>query len=340
MAELPEPLVPAEVDLRDYEYLPLDVMRLLRSSTWRKARQQPELGYWMVNLWVSSWHEVPAASLPDDDIELAEFARCDLSRWAEVRDKVLSGWVPCSDGRLYHPVVAEKALEAWDKMRAQRKQTLAARQSKKRKLLEATKKSATKRVTSHETSEATETVASSVTDKATETVTASNGTERRGTEQNRREESPPAAASLDAAREVPAEKPQAAAAAPEGPSAAMDARSSQDAALAAWNEAADRHGLIRIDFLTSTRRFKLDRIFAICGGVEGWKAALDHAPSQAFLRTADDGWQPWFRFDWLLDEDHFAKLMEGQYADRHERSREDERSLTAAVAGALAAGSR
>jgi hypothetical protein len=58
---------------------------------------------------------VPAASLPDDDLILARllgYGR-DLKGWKKVRAAGgLRGWVKCSDGRLYHPVVAAKAQEA------------------------------------------------------------------------------------------------------------------------------------------------------------------------------------------------------------------------------------
>src|SRR5262249_23249587 len=63
----------------------------------------------------ASWHQVPAASLPDDDRVLAQLAGYGrvIREWQKVRDGALRGWVKCSDGRLYHPVVAEKALAAW-----------------------------------------------------------------------------------------------------------------------------------------------------------------------------------------------------------------------------------
>ncbi|QHJ01642.1 hypothetical protein GT347_20180 [Xylophilus rhododendri] len=38
--------------------------------------------------------------------------------WKDVRSGALRGWVLCSDGRLYHPVVSEKALIAWAKKEA------------------------------------------------------------------------------------------------------------------------------------------------------------------------------------------------------------------------------
>jgi len=71
-----------------------------------------------VLLWCAAWHQVPAASLPDDDVELANLAgygRMPISvkEWKKVRAEALNGFVLCSDGRLYHDVIAEKALAAF-----------------------------------------------------------------------------------------------------------------------------------------------------------------------------------------------------------------------------------
>lgn len=124
--QLPDPLVPPEVDLRDFAFMPLEINRLRKSKAWLWAKRRPELGFYMLNLWATSWHETPAASLEDDDDVLADAAMCDLKTWPKVRDKVLHGWVKCSDGRLYHPIVAEKAIEAWGKKTKQRQRTAAA----------------------------------------------------------------------------------------------------------------------------------------------------------------------------------------------------------------------
>lgn len=115
-AELPESLVAPEVDLRDFVFMPLDVVRL-RDSDLGVVCTDAEIraALW---LWCASWHQVPAASLPDDDRVLASmagFGRGDaaLTRWQEVRQGALRGFVKCVDGRLYHSVIAEKANEAW-----------------------------------------------------------------------------------------------------------------------------------------------------------------------------------------------------------------------------------
>lgn len=132
---LPAPLVPAEVDLRDFGFMPLDVRTLLSSSLWIKAKKDPRLGHAAMSLWCESWHQVPAASLPDDDEVLAELARCDEKEWRRVKDRVLANFVKCEDGRLYHETVAKKALESWSAKVAQRARTKAAteaREAKKR----------------------------------------------------------------------------------------------------------------------------------------------------------------------------------------------------------------
>lgn len=111
--EFPEPLTPADCDLRDFPFMPLDVQRLRDSDL--AALESPECCWSAVLLWCASWHQVPAASLPDDDrvlAQLAGFGRV-VKEWQRVRDGALRGWIVCADGRLYHPVVAAKACDAW-----------------------------------------------------------------------------------------------------------------------------------------------------------------------------------------------------------------------------------
>ena len=129
-AELPAPLVPAEVDLRDFAFMPLDVQRLRDSDL--ASDETPESCWAAVLLWCASWHQVPAASIPDSDQWQAKQAgyvsrgRVD-AQWPKVREGALRGWVACSDGRLYHPVVAEKARDAWRSKLIQRHKTECAR---------------------------------------------------------------------------------------------------------------------------------------------------------------------------------------------------------------------
>jgi len=121
------PLTPQHCDLRDFAFMPLDVLRLRDSDLAVKA--DGEAFRCAVLLWCASWHQVPAASLPDDDdvlAQLAGFGRV-TKEWLRHRDGALRGWVKCSDGRLYHPVVAEKAVEAWRAKMVQRWKTECAR---------------------------------------------------------------------------------------------------------------------------------------------------------------------------------------------------------------------
>lgn len=156
------PLTSSEMDLRSFPYMPLDVVRLRDSDT---AILTTGDGFRAaVLLWCAAWHQVPAASLPDDDRALAHLAGFgrDLTSWADVRADALRGFVKCSDGRLYHPTIAEKAKEAWESKLQRRKRTEAARGAR----------------------HATNDVASSVTENVTASVTESNREERRGEEGN------------------------------------------------------------------------------------------------------------------------------------------------------------
>lgn len=124
------PLTPAECDLKDFAFMPLDVARLRDSEL--ASNETPEACWAAVLIWAASWHQVPAASIPDDDLWIAKVAGYQLrgridKEWPNVRPGALRGWVKCSDGRLYHPVVAEKAREAWHKKLEQRWRTECAR---------------------------------------------------------------------------------------------------------------------------------------------------------------------------------------------------------------------
>ena len=111
---LPAPLVDAEVDLRDFQYMELDV-RLLRDSRFG-AEVSGDAFRAGVMLWCASWHQVPAGSVPDDDIELANLAGYGrfVKEWRKERAQALQGFIKCSDGRLYHAMVCKKAQSAWD----------------------------------------------------------------------------------------------------------------------------------------------------------------------------------------------------------------------------------
>ncbi|WP_416146339.1 DUF1376 domain-containing protein [Pseudomonas aeruginosa] len=111
------PLVPVEVDLRGLPFMPLDVVRLLDSDLF--ALTSGDEFKAALSLWCKAWLQVPAASLPNDDRVLAHLSGAG-ARWRKVKDMALRGWQLCSDDRLYHPVIAEKALAAWEERVAYR----------------------------------------------------------------------------------------------------------------------------------------------------------------------------------------------------------------------------
>jgi hypothetical protein len=112
-SELPAPMLPPSCDLRKFPDMPLDVNRLRKSET--RVRTKPEEFRAAVMLWAAAWHEVPAASVPNDDIGLADLAGYGVAvkEWRKVRAGALRGFVQCSDGRLYHQVIVTKAIAAW-----------------------------------------------------------------------------------------------------------------------------------------------------------------------------------------------------------------------------------
>lgn len=105
-----QPLTPPDCNLGDFPFMPLDVRRLLTSETWITGTADEKCA--AMTLWLESWHQVPAASIPNNDKMLAHLSGAG-GKWSKVKAHVLRGWKDGGDGRLYHPVVAEKALEAW-----------------------------------------------------------------------------------------------------------------------------------------------------------------------------------------------------------------------------------
>lgn len=115
-----QPLTPPGCDLRDFAFMPLDAARLLDSDLF--ALSSGDEFKAAIALWCKAWMQVPCGSLPNDDRVLAHLSGAG-SRWKKVREMALRGFILCDDGRLYHPVVAEKALEAWGKKQSYRERS-------------------------------------------------------------------------------------------------------------------------------------------------------------------------------------------------------------------------
>lgn len=117
----PPPLTDADADLTSFKDMPFEVTRFAKSDLVAFASAEAILAALM--LWGSSWHSRPAGSLTNDDRALmraAGFGRGAEAAWQAVKADALRGWVECSDGRLYHPVVAEKVGVAWKSRLKQR----------------------------------------------------------------------------------------------------------------------------------------------------------------------------------------------------------------------------
>ncbi|HEX8214976.1 MAG TPA: hypothetical protein VF582_05835 [Allosphingosinicella sp.] len=126
MVDLPEPPTSADADLRDFQFMPLDVVRFAQSDL--VALEEPAAVVAAILLWCASWHNVPAGSLTDDDRSLARLAGYGraVPAFLKIKPGALRGWHKCSDGRLYHPVVAEKVEHSWTGKLRQRHRTYGA----------------------------------------------------------------------------------------------------------------------------------------------------------------------------------------------------------------------
>jgi hypothetical protein len=120
MTDLPVPLTPADCDLQDFKFMPLHVSRLRDSDL--ASMESPEGCWFAVLLWCAAWHQLPAASIPDNENVICRLIGLgrDLKTFRKHRATILRGFILCSDGRLYHPVIAEQALKAWEGKRQQR----------------------------------------------------------------------------------------------------------------------------------------------------------------------------------------------------------------------------
>jgi len=338
--ELPPPPVPADADLTHFDDMPLEVRRLRDSGI--AGTSDAEAFRCGVLGWCAAWHQIPAGSLPADDADLCRLVGLgrDLKTWKRIKASAMRGWRQFADGRLYHPVITEKVIERlnghllnrWGKecdlIRKQNKQ----RGEKGESQLTFPPKP--EKIPYDWPREVA--ANSSGLSVGIPPEKALKGKERKG------KESPTVSAAAssggDTARAqgepIPAERP----ADDLKPPAHIDRRCDQ--ALAVWQEIAKAEGWPEVMFLNGERRVKLQVILDMCGGVEGWKAALETARDAEFLHGQDGQTHGWFDFDWLLNQQKFTRLMEGRYAERHRTDKPDERSNANALAGIAEAGSR
>lgn len=114
MEEISDPPLAADINIQTCAWMPVDVNRIKGSVF--VACASAEVFRAAVLLWCSSWHQIPASSLPTNDnllATLAGFGR-DVESWLKVKEQALYGFKLCtSDGLMYHPLIAEKAIAAY-----------------------------------------------------------------------------------------------------------------------------------------------------------------------------------------------------------------------------------
>jgi hypothetical protein len=102
---------------------------------------------------------------------------------------------------------------------------------------------------------------------------------------------------------------------------ALPAIVNRDAELAfdAYNDLASELGLSKAQALTTSRRRKIAARLDECGGLIGWRDAIDKIRGSPFLRGANDrGWRA--DLDFILQPSSFTRLMEGAYDRTNQRN--------------------
>ncbi len=108
--DLPEPLNDVSIDCRGLPFMPLHTARL-KDSEFLAVSSGDEFKAGVM-LWVKSWSEIPAGSLPDNDQVLAKATGYSLAHFQRLKIVAMRGFIPCSDGRLYHPAICDFAAAA------------------------------------------------------------------------------------------------------------------------------------------------------------------------------------------------------------------------------------
>lgn len=118
--------MPADVTIPRLPWVPVYVERLWSSDFFAVATDAEFRAAFC--LWLKSWAQRPPGSLPNDDRLLCRLAELgnDLDKWKKVKRIALRHWIRCTDGRLYHPVVAELVIEAFEKLSSNKRRTAAA----------------------------------------------------------------------------------------------------------------------------------------------------------------------------------------------------------------------
>jgi hypothetical protein len=321
--ELPDPLTPADCDLRGMGWMPMHGDRMFDSDTWIRASSD-SARIWMLRIWWKSWKCVPAGSLPNDERFLATTCGIvDIRVWRRNRGQVLRGFVLCSDGRLYHPVVCEEARVSWDKRIKAKTKKAAQREAWSnrenapkaggkrsesdpkaiRKRSQSDSKAILKRLTNTQVSNENSDLPAPVPGDVPPDNTRQYKTrhyikkEDKGSPSARRAAPPPAQPDMLPSADV-------------APIGVVD---EIQEAVRLWNAMAAANGLAQAQSITDTRRRTLRARLREAGGLEGWKACLEIVADTPFLLGLE-GNRTWSAdFDFVIRSAIFTKIMEGGY---------------------------
>lgn len=85
-------------------------------------------------------------------------------------------------------------------------------------------------------------------------------------------------------------------------------------AVAEWNATAEQSGFPKVQRLTDKRKASLTARLRECGGIDGWRAALEKVAASPYLRGEVNGWRA--DFDFVINPNKFTSIMEGKYDRR------------------------
>ena len=97
-----------------------------------------------------------------------------------------------------------------------------------------------------------------------------------------------------------------------------------------YNQVAQRHDLPIAQKLTNARKSKIRARLKDCGGMDGWKSALEKLERSDFcLGKNNSGWRA--DLDFILQESSFTKLMEGTYDNTNTATSKTNRAKEAII---------
>lgn len=290
------PLTPPGCDLRGLPYFPVDVARLRDSDLWQLST--PEQFKPAFALWCRSWLEVPAASIPKDEAWLARAAGVSLDDWRRLAPMSLRGWIECDDGRLYHPVIADRACRAWlDRLVIQEKS--AKGNASRYGLAFSPETWAAKRSVTGECLARLTALAEGVVPQGEQPAPTGS-------------ENPSSGSDLASEGEVKCKEKRRGRGSESLVVSAAPKPTTDEARLAfdAYNETASALGLPVARTLDATRRRKLTAALQT-HGLDGWHEALSALSDSPFCLGQTGRWRA--DLDFLLQPKSFARLIEGSY---------------------------